>query len=190
MRCEIIKIDGDWQDVKDCAMTTIGKLTGKEPDSEWKRRILLSEHSPIREIQIKVRWINIPYWVAMHFRTHHVGVQWYIESQRDDRSQTTNQTHIARGKKPQEEPVNMRAMLNIQAVINISKKRLCRNASAETSKAWEMFLEELSRLEPEITDVCVPECVYRGKCFDFYSCGFDKTKDFIMERSSYEGVEI
>ena len=35
--------------IKSACMTTISKQAGtKEPSSEWKRRLLLAEHSPIR----------------------------------------------------------------------------------------------------------------------------------------------
>lgn len=40
---------GSWRDVADSARTTINKEAGeKEPSSNWKRRMLLCEHSPIR----------------------------------------------------------------------------------------------------------------------------------------------
>ena len=39
--------EDNWQDVKDSAMNTIGKTTGKYPDAQWKRRLILSEHSQI-----------------------------------------------------------------------------------------------------------------------------------------------
>ena len=60
MKTEIIKIKGDWQEVVDDCRATVGKESlGKEPSSEFKRSILISEHSPIRGISIKWRWNNI-----------------------------------------------------------------------------------------------------------------------------------
>ena len=62
---------------------------------------------------------------------------------------------------------------NAQAIINISKKRLCKQASPETRQAWQMFLDELQEYEPELYLMCVPECVYRnGFCPEFNPCGY------------------
>jgi hypothetical protein len=36
MEIDIFKHDDNWQDVKDSAMNTVGKTTGKYPTSEWK----------------------------------------------------------------------------------------------------------------------------------------------------------
>jgi len=46
---EILGIRGSWRDITDSARTTVNKEAGKkEPSSNWKRRMLLCEHSPIR----------------------------------------------------------------------------------------------------------------------------------------------
>ena len=37
-----------WQAIKDATLTTIGKDKGKYPDSAWKIKMLMAEHSPIR----------------------------------------------------------------------------------------------------------------------------------------------
>ena len=43
----------NWQEIKDATMTTIGKSTGKYPTSEWKLKLLISEHSPMRRLRLK-----------------------------------------------------------------------------------------------------------------------------------------
>ena len=48
MEIDIFKHDDQWQNIKDSTMNTIGKTTGKYPTSEWKRKLIISEHSPIR----------------------------------------------------------------------------------------------------------------------------------------------
>ena len=53
MGIDIFKHEDNWQDVKDSTMNTIGKTTGSYPTSEWKRKLILSEHSPIRRIKGK-----------------------------------------------------------------------------------------------------------------------------------------
>ena len=60
MKVEILEIKGNWESIK-VALETIGKqYSGKEIPTSWKRGMLLSEHSPIREITVTWRWIDLP----------------------------------------------------------------------------------------------------------------------------------
>lgn len=56
---DIFKHEDNWQDIKDSTMNTIGKTTGKYPTSDWKRRLILSEHSPIRRMKFYWRWKDL-----------------------------------------------------------------------------------------------------------------------------------
>ena len=166
MKTEILKIKGDWQEILDDCRATVGKEPlGREPSQKFKREILLSEHSPIRAIEIKFRWRNIPYWVAMHWKTH----KWEsrTNTQRNDR-----QAVYDRGKAPQDSPVNFIGEPNIQNLIDTMRKRLCYQASPETREYAEDFKSELRKIEPEISDVLVPNCVYRCGCPESGGCGW------------------
>ena len=166
MKTEILKIKGSWEEILDDCRATVGKEPlGKEPSRKFKREILLSEHSPIRAIEIKFRWRNIPYWVAMHWKTH----KWEsrTNTQRNDR-----QTVYDRGKAPQDSPVNFIGEPNIQNCIDTWRKRLCYMASPETREHAEDFKSELHKTEPEISDVLVPNCVYRCGCPESGGCGW------------------
>lgn len=154
-----------WQDVKDSAMNTIGKTTGKYPNSEWKFKMLLCEHSPIRLIKLSHTWENLKSWISVHFVRHKFGVEHFVSTQRNDR------TGIDRDSMPQDTPVKHTIELNAQAAINISQKRLCRCAHPETVLAWKKTLIEIKKVEPELESVCVPSCVYRGGCPEFFPCG-------------------
>lgn len=172
MRVEIQNYNDNWQAVKDKTMTTIGKDTGKYPTSKWKTKLLRSEHSPIRDITISAKFYDIPYWVAMHFCRHKIGIEHFVSTQRTDR----NIRGIPRDKLPQGALVDYAITLNAQAIINISRKRLCSGASKETRTAWEMFLSQLSVVEPELFELCVVECVYRGHCSEMFSCGYSESE--------------
>ena len=162
-----------WRDVADAARTTIHMEEGdKEPSSAWKRRILLSEHSPIRQMVFKWKWLNLKYWVSVHFVRHKIGIEHFVSTQRTDR------TGVDRNEIPQSAAVDHECFANAQALIFISRKRLCRQASAETTQAWKMVLDEVRKAEPELFSVCVPECVYRGFCPEFKSCGYAQTDAF------------
>lgn len=163
MKTEIIKIKGDWQEVVDDCRTTVGKDSlGKEPSKKFKREVLISEHSPIRSISIKWKWVNIPSWVATHFSRH----KWecFIKTQRTDRTGTD------RNKMPQDAPVIMSGDANTQHLIDTARKRLCGMASRETRSYMEDLKKAIHEVEPEIADVLVPNCVYRCGCPEPNGC--------------------
>lgn len=165
-RTEILKIKGDWEEVvNDCRATVKKPPLGKEPSAEFKRRILMAEHSPIRDITVKFRWRNIPYWVAMHWKTHHWESR--VNSQRNDRQKEYDRT-----KAPQDVPVDFIGDANVQNLIDTWRKRLCRQASPETRAYAEDFKETLREQEPEAASVLVPNCVYRGFCPEMNPCGW------------------
>ena len=163
MKTEILKIKGDWQEVVDDCRVTVGKdALGKEPSRKFKREILISEHSPIRSMSIKWKWVNIPSWVATHFSRH----KWecFIKTQRTDRTGTD------RNKMPQDAPVIMGCDANTQHLIDMARKRLCRMASRETRQYMEDLKKAIHEVQPEIADVLVPNCVYRCGCPEPNGC--------------------
>ena len=166
--------DEDWLMSKKLAYRTIGKETEKQPDEQWKRMILGAEHSPIRNLLVRWEWINLPYWVSVHFVRHKIGIEHYVRSQRNDR-----QSEYDRNTAPQNATVTHACVANLQAIINISKVRLCKQASCETRYAWVMFLGELMSYMPEVPSFCQPTCVYRnGICPEPRCCGFNRTPQF------------
>lgn len=180
MKVEFLGVKGTWREVANSCNTTIGKEAGvKEPSSQWKRRLLMSEHSPIRQISIKWKWTDLLYWVSVHLVRHWLGIVHWVSTQRSDR------TGVSRNDLPQGSFVIHEAEANAQSIINISRKRLCNCASPETREAWKAFLYEVKDKEPELYSVCVPECVYRGFCPEFYSCGYHKTESFTNQLQQY-----
>ena len=163
-KTEILKIKGDWREVVDDCRATVKKSPlGKEPSTAFKKAILISEHSPIRDISVKFSWKNIKYWVAMHWKTHHWESR--VDSQRNDR-----QSRYDREKAPQDAPIDFYGDPNIQHTIDTWRKRLCRMASPETREYAEDFKRALHEVEPEWADVLVPNCVYRCGCPEPNGC--------------------
>ena len=171
----------NWNKVLNAARNTVNKnQINKEPSSEWKRKILLAEHSPIRLIKLDYLWVDIKSWVSVHFVRHKFGIEHFITTQRDDR------TGINRDDKPQSSKVNHYFEANAQSIINISRKRLCKQAHKETREKWIEFLEnKVKKEELELYSVCVPECIYRGFCPEMKSCKYDKTEDFEKRLKEY-----
>ena len=181
---EAIMIDykDNWQAVKNAAMNTIGKDSGKAPSSVWKRKILLAEHSPIRLLTFTIRLKDIPYWVSVHLSRHKHGIEHFVSTQRSDR------TGVRRDELPQGALVTHTINVNAQALINISRKRLCNQASTETWAAWHEVVREVKSWEPELASVCVPECVYRGFCPEMKSCGYVDTNEYKNACKEYRRV--
>lgn len=183
MKITLRNYKDNWQDVKNATMNTIGKDKGAYPSSDWKRRLLLSEHSPIRKLHIGWKWSDLKYWVSVHLVRHKYGIEHFVSTQRTDR------TGISRDEMPQNSLVNHECEANAQALINISRKRLCHCASLETRQAWQQVKSEIALVEPELASVMVKECVYRnGLCPEMFTCGYNKTKLFEEELKEYTNI--
>ena len=153
-------------------------LEGKVSD-EYMRKLYLCEHSPIRNQWYKIRFEDIPYCIGMHFARHKIGVEHFFSTQRSDR------TGIDRSERKQTDPVLYEMVANAQAIITISRKRLCNCADKDTVKAWNMALEELNKINPTLVSCCVADCVYRGHCMEHKSCNYHKTFAFKEELEMY-----
>ena len=113
---KITDFDVDWFKIKSACMTTISKQAKQMPGQEWRRKLLICEHSPIRRSTISWKWENIPYAISTHFARHHEGCEKFIGTERTDR------TGIDREQRSQMNYVPMEMDANIQALINISAK--------------------------------------------------------------------
>ena len=159
----------NWSDVRDAARTTMWKLPdGKEPTSEWKRKILLARHSPIEALIFKITMKDIPYWVSVHLVRHKVGITHWVSSQRDDR----HNNPIPRAEMPQGALVTHTMLINAQALIAVSKKRLCNQASPETRNVWHAVCAEMFKVDAEMAWAMRPECDWcGGHCPEMKGCG-------------------
>lgn len=158
-------IGNDWKRIKNHCRTTVNKkFTENEPSAEFKKKLLISEHSPIRLLEIDWTWENIKSWVSVHWTRH--KHEKFVSTQRDDRKEHD----ISRDDMPQGTPVVMDNYANAQQLIDIFRKRLCYQASPETRELAEDFKMAIREIEPELSDVLVPNCVYRNGCPEFSMC--------------------
>lgn len=172
-----------WSKVKRAARTTISREgEGAYPSDSWKKRILLAEHSPIRKIKFSWKWENLKSWVSVHFVRHWLGILHWVTTQRTDR------TGVDRNKSPQDTPVSHECEANAQALINISRRRLCSAASPETRAAWKEVKAEVAKVDPVLASVMVPECIYRGFCPEFNSCGYADTEAYREALEKYRDI--
>lgn len=175
-------ISNNNKEMLDAARNTVNKPSALEPPSRsWLKKLYLSEHSPIRKKMIDWTWKGIKSWISVHFVRHSKNnTEHFVTTQRDDRTGKNRDSLI------QSVPVNHNCIANAQSIISISRKRLCKQAHPETTKAWQSFLDMLKTKEPELVSVCVPECIYRnGLCPEFKTCGYNKTEEFRLKLYDY-----
>lgn len=183
VKCEMATT---WKRALNAARETVGKVpSDKEPSKKWWARILLAEHSPIRLVEYDFKWDKIKTWITVHLVRHHIGCEKFVHSQRDDRRNNP----IPRDELPQGNLNDMQMTCNAQALINISRKRLCNCASKETREAWQQVKDAIRNIDPVMADKMVRECVYRGFCPELKSCGFCKTRQFEEEITSYRKID-
>ena len=183
IKATITNFNVNWQAIKSACMTTISKQAGnKEPQQEWKRKLLICEHSPIRRGVISWKWEEIPYCISTHFARHHEGCEKFVGTSRADRTEIKD-----RSQRSQMDCVPMEMDANIQALINISSKRLCTCADPLTRKYWLCVLEEIKQYDEDIYWACVPQCVRCGACVEpFSNCDYYKNlmKEATMEEQT------
>lgn len=169
MNIELIKYptDEDWMLVKTCTLVTVGKKSVTPPTAEWKRKLLIAQHSPIRELRFVFKLTGVPYWVSTHLVRHHVGFQPYVKTQRNDR-----QSEYDRTKAPQDAPVDMIISLNAEALITLAKKRLCAAAAPETRAVVFEMCQLAMESNPEFNGLLRPACEWQGmECHEMFPCG-------------------
>ena len=177
-----------WKRVLNAARRTIGKKpVDKEPSNSWKAKLLLAEHSPIRLLEFDWTWGEIQQWVTTHLVRHHEGCEKFVHTQRVDRNPELE--GLSRDELPQGLHNDMDMTANAQALINISRKRLCSCASKETREAWKQVKEAIREVDPIMADKMVPECIYRGFCPEFINpCGYANTQKYQDDLANYRNT--
>ena len=180
------------KEVLNAARTTVWKEDlMKEPSKQFMKDIYISEHSPIRCKMFMIEYSGIKRWIADHLVRHDIGVTPFMSTQREDRNDEIMAISVEEGN-PRDEAkqgslVNLKLLVNAQALINISRKRMCGQAHVETQQVWNKTIRELKLLDKELAFCCVPECVYRGFCPEKYPCGRTKLEFYKKWRKEYVG---
>ena len=78
---------------------------------------------------------------------------------------------------------------NIQALLNISERRLCTCADSLTRKYWIAVLKAIKEYDEDIYWACVPQCVRCGSCVEpFSDCNY--YENLMKEATSEEQTNI
>lgn len=115
-----------------------------------------SEHSPIRTQLFWIEMHGIPTFVSTHFVRHHVGVVHYVQSNRVD--------HGGDPDAGRNTPINHAMLANAQALISMSRARLCHRASKETRDVLLAIRHEMYSIDYALTLAMVADCEYRNEC--------------------------
>ena len=81
----------------------------------------------------------------------------------------------------------MQMTANIEALINISERRLCTCADPTTRKYWETVLEAIREYDEDIFWACTPQCIRCGACVEpFSKCTFydNFSKNLTLEQQT------
>ena len=181
MKVELIKYPNadDWFLVKELALSTCDMKAKTAPSEEWKKKILIARHSPIRELHFIFK-VEIPYWVSVHL-CRHIHAQPYVKSQRNDRRKN-EVAGYDRNTAPQNTPVVMYWSMCAEELINIANKRLCTLASKETRDVVREICKQVVNVLPEFECVLVPNCEAHGNtCYEMKPCGKRGIKTVEME---------
>jgi len=181
MKVTINKVHTEWFDVYRSALKTrnLKPIPDKVVSSEWKNKIILAEHSPIRKFFFSIDIDLTPSFVQTHLVRHKHGIEHFVSSMRNDL------TGIEGAKITRETLNSMEIFVNIQGLINISRKRLCNNSHKETINVWSNVIYTIAAIEQEIAAKCVPECIYRGFCPEIKKCGFSKSENYLTQLKEY-----
>lgn len=171
-KVEILKVpsDEDWMITKLCTLNTVGKTSTTLPTEEWKHKLIMSEHSPIRTLNFVIK-ITVPYWVSVHYVRHKYGVEHFVSTQRNDR-----QDNYDRNETPQGQMVTHIMYVNAQELMFMARRRKCFQASPETREVMDETCRQIEEKCSYMIGALEPMCYYRGgRCTEFFPCGYNKT---------------
>ena len=191
MKVNVIQ-ETPWSRALNAARRTIGKPPlNKEPSDNWRKMVIMAEHSPIKLVEYLISFKDLRQWVGVHLLRHEHMLP-FIHSQRVDRREDidsltervmsiieedvkSDESFNKRDYLFQGEPNDQDFVVNAQTLINISRKRLCHCASKETREAWVAVKEAIKEFDPIMASFMVPNCIYRSRCPEMNTCGYYKT---------------
>lgn len=82
-------------------------------------------------------------------------------------------------------PTDLACLINAEAIINMSHKRLCMKASKETREIWINVIEKINDIDHDLACFCQKPCVVTGICREPKCCGYIDTKQWQILRKAY-----
>ena len=160
----------EWQLIADMAART-RHAQPRPITRSFLKKALISQHSILRTMMFDIRVVNIPSYSHMHYIRHHVGITPFVGSFRPE------VVDFDRNAERQDAPRDMTLFLNLQALINVMKARLCAQADVTTQIVAKLIRQKFfASPDPfmQITGHALKAaCVWRGGlCTEaFKGCG-------------------
>jgi len=158
-------------DIKEAAMNTVGKkwFEGKDLTEDLWFKYLISEHSPIRSLDLRISFDGILYYNSVHYARHVHSIP-YVTTHRPDRTKRERTIN---------DRVVHKADINSQGLMDMFRKRLCVGSVDKITHKIGVTLKTLmmnsdNYLLSQLGRVLVPNCIYRGganSCPEFKECG-------------------
>ncbi len=211
MKIKAIKLS-DVDLLRKCASFTSGKDCKMSLMTAYRNK-----HSIIRSQLFLIEMTDIPLFCASQFVRSTQGVNWYQRTKRTDRGgedfrivcesiaqnmeRCVNdncdwtdicERDIKRVKTLPDHfdrysPTDLCGIMNAEAIMDMSEKRLCSMASRETREIWEKVLSEVAMVDPDLVKFCVRPCVsHGGICRESKCCGYNKSETGKHEIENYK----
>lgn len=151
----------------------------KLPLAIWLR----TEHSPIRALTFMVEFTNLPTFVSTHLVRHKIGVEHFVESNREDLQVKYKKPRLDANRNT---PVNHRMIINAQALISMAMKRRCTSTHPHTRVAVNLMVKALSAVNEDVADAMQVQCIYRnGLCQEVKCCNYNRSEHFKKALTKY-----
>ena len=185
MRIEITRLTNWSEALNSARFTQRKKAISGEPSINWKKKLIEAEHSPLRCVMYNIDMYDIPRFISDQY-VRHKHAEPFVSTGRSD----VLEENLPRDKQKMTDLYNTRLFLNAEEIINISRKRLCNKAETPTRIVWKAVLNELKKIDPELVDACIPNCIYRGFCPEMKSCGFANSEIFNKKLEEYRNESM
>ena len=168
---KVTRLGADWKTVLRVARITQNKPdTGKEPSDDWKKKLILSRHSPLRMIEFLIEG-EAKGFVLNHIARHtYQSPKPFIGTARED---------ITGVKRPSDTAIRPFALyINADALIEMCEQRMCFKAHADTMMLVHEIITNVSYVEPLLAEVLkFTPCEKTGICREFTPCFYEDIKD-------------
>ena len=85
-------------------------------------------------------------------------------------------------------PTDIAMLINAEAIMSMSAKRLCAKASKETREIWQQVIDEIEKVDADLVKFCKKPCVLQGYWRESKPCGYMASDAYIFERKAYKSL--
>ena len=111
-------------------------------------------------------------------------------SETDNLSKCTKRDYLSESKKTEKDKYTIvingkLKVLNAKEIIKLSRANLCLNSNENIRNTWTEVVKQINKINNKLAECCVPECIYRGWCYEHESCNLHKKKKYRITLNEY-----